>query len=73
MSFFKGYRSVRSFSKEQQHLYPYLHAVINAFWSSDIRWNEDSLFHAHKSGDMESVHRWFLIIWERLTLLKKKN
>lgn len=73
MSFFKGYRSVRSFSKEQQHLYPYLHAIINAFWSADIRWNEDSLFHAHKSGDMESVHRWLLIIWERLTLLEKNK
>lgn len=67
-SFLEGYLSVRSFSKEQQHLYPYLYAIINAFWSADIRWNKDSLLTAYKNGDTDAVHKWLLIIYERLAL-----
>lgn len=38
-AFLEGYRSVRSFSEKEQEWYPYLLAIINAFWRSDIRWN----------------------------------
>lgn len=69
-SFLEGYLSVRSFSKEQQYLYPYLYAIIDAFWSSDIRWNKNSLLTAYKNGDIEGIHKWLLTIYERLTLLK---
>ena len=65
-SFLEGYCSVRSFTEEEQKLYPHLCAIIDAFWSSDIRWNEDSLLNAHKAGDTESVRRWLSEIWERL-------
>lgn len=66
-SFLDGYCSVCNFSEEQKSWYPYLYAIIDAFWSNDIRWSEDSLLNAHKNGDVESVHRWLLTIWERLT------
>ncbi|MCM1114319.1 MAG: hypothetical protein NC397_02350 [Clostridium sp.] len=68
ISFLEGYNSVRSFSKEQQYWYPYLYAIINAFWSSDIRWSENSLLNAHKNGKVESVRRWLLMILKRLEL-----
>ena len=68
-SFWKGYCSVRSFTAEEQKLYPYLCAIIDAFWSSDIQWNEDSLMNAQKAGDVESVRRWLSTIYERLALL----
>ncbi len=67
-SFLAGYCSVRSFTAEEQKLYPYLCAIIDAFWSSDIRWNEDSLMNAQEAGDVESVRRWLSIIYERLAL-----
>ena len=31
------------FSEEQKRMYPYLYAIIHAFWSMDIKWKEDSL------------------------------
>ena len=67
-SFWDGYCSVRSFTTEEKNMYPYLCAIINAFWASDIRWNEDSLLNAYKEGDSKSVRRWLLTIWERLML-----
>jgi len=65
-SFLEGYRSVREFSKEERQWFPYLCAVIRAFWSADIRWAEDGLLNAHETGDAEGVRRWLVTIWERL-------
>lgn len=67
-AFFEGYCSVRSFSKEEREWYPYLYAIISAFWSSDIRWNEDSLLNAHKAGNSDGVRQWLETIWKRLTI-----
>ena len=66
-SFLDGYCSIRSLSDTEKQWYPYLQAIITAFWSDDIRWNEDSLHNAHKAGDAEGVRRWLLTIWERLS------
>lgn len=68
VSFWEGYGSVRSFSEAEKRWYPYLCALINAFWSSDIRWDDNSLLNAHKSGDMLRVRRWLETIWERLEI-----
>lgn len=68
MSFLDGYCSVRSFSEDERKWYPYLYAIIDAFWSNDIHWGENSLLNVHKSGDSEGVRRWLLTIWNRLTL-----
>lgn len=67
-SFWDGYCSVHSFSIEEQQWYPYLYAIIDAFWSADICWNKDSLLNAHKTGNCESVRRWLDTIWKRLSL-----
>ena len=67
-AFLQGYSSVRSFSEEEQKMYPYLYSIITAFWSADIRWSEDSLLNAHKKGDALRVHEWLLTIWNRLIL-----
>lgn len=70
-SFLEGYCSVRAFSEEERNWFPYLRAIIYAFWSSDIRWNDDSLINAHKAGDSDSVRRWLTTIWERLSVLRE--
>ena len=67
-SFWKGYCSVRAFSQEEREWYPYLCAIINAFWSSDIRWNEDSLMNAHTAGNVHAVRQWLETIWKRLEI-----
>lgn len=67
-AFLEGYSSVRAFSIEEERWYPYLCAIIDAFWSADIRWNKDSLLNAYRAGDKEGVHRWLTVIWERLSM-----
>lgn len=67
-AFWRGYRSVRKFSEEQQAWYPYLYAVINAFWSSDIKWNEDSLVNAVKNGNPKRAREWLEAIRQHLTI-----
>ncbi len=67
-SFLKGYCSLRNFSEEQQNWYPYLYAMINAFWSFDIRWSDGSLTNAVKNGDRERARKWLETIWQRLIL-----
>ncbi len=67
-SFLKGYRSIRDFSEEQQNYYLYLYTVINAFWRLDIRWREDSLSNAVKSGNTQRAQAWLETIWQRLTI-----
>ena len=66
-SFLKGYCSIRNFSEEQQNWYPYLYAITNAFWSSDIKWSDDSLTNAVKNRDGERTQRWLETIWQRLS------
>ena len=69
-SFWTGYRSVRELSREERQLYPYLMAVIDGFWSSDIRWEEDSLLNLAKAGDREGVHRRLAAVKEKLMQLE---
>lgn len=72
-SFLRGYCSIRSFSKEQKNWYPYLYAIIDAFWSSDIKWDEGSLQNAMKKGDMKKAGEWLETIWRRLTSLQREQ
>lgn len=71
-AFWDGYCSLRSFSKEEQQWYSYLYAVIDAFWSADICWNEDGLLKAQESGASKRVQWWLETIWKRLEALDKK-
>lgn len=67
-SFLEGYCSVRPLTKEEREWYPYLYAIIDAFWSSDIRWNEDSLMNAHVAGNLDAVRQWLKTILKRLEI-----
>lgn len=71
-SFLEGYRSVREFSEEQKNWYSYLKAIINAFWSSDIQWDDGSLANAVEDGDIEKVRQWLESIWQRLELQEQQ-
>lgn len=67
-SFWSGYRSGRDLTKEEQKLYPYLYTIINAFWSFDILWSENSLLNLCKAGDSEHIKKHLSLILKRLTL-----
>lgn len=54
-AFLNGYNSERPFSDKQKSIYPYLYAIINAFWSTDIVWNDNSLRHLIEAGNKESI------------------
>ena len=57
-SFMKGYQQVRPFSEEHKSVFPYLYALISAFWLGDMKWNENSLENAIESGDSDAAHAW---------------
>ncbi len=65
-AFLDGYTAIRPFSEAEQRWLPTLWRVIDAFWSSDIRWNDDSLLHAFHAHDPGGVHRWLTTILRRL-------
>jgi len=46
-----------------------LYAVINAFWSADIIWNDNSLRHSVEAGDNESSSAWMKEIDRRIHTL----
>lgn len=65
-AFLDGYQSVRRFTEEEKRWFPYLYAIINAFWSADICWNDDCLLNVYKVGDRQKVRQWLTIIEKRL-------
>lgn len=69
-SFLKGYHSERPFSDVQKSMYPYLCAIIKAFWSMDIKWNENSLLCELEQGNIKAVNRWLEEIQKRLLTLE---
>lgn len=68
-AFLRGYDQERPFSKEQMDWYPYLYALIHAFWSADVVWREDSLLKELEKGNTDGVCRWMEEIWRRLCVL----
>lgn len=69
-AFLAGYSSLRPFTPRQRELFPYLYAVIDAFWAADIRWNDDSYLNALQAGDRPAVGRWLREIRRRLFRLR---
>jgi Ser/Thr protein kinase RdoA (MazF antagonist) len=65
-AFWAGYCAERPVSEEQWRWYGYLKAIIDAFWSGDIRWDEGSLLNAQAAGDDAAVSSWLKTIWQRL-------
>ncbi len=54
-AFLAGYDSIRPFTAAERALYPYLYALLDAFWLVDVRWGENSLRHAADAGDRDAV------------------
>ena len=69
-AFLKGYNKERPFSETQRYMYPYLYAVIDAFWSMDIKWSENSLIKKLEGGDTEAVRDKLETIRQKLLCLK---
>ncbi len=69
-AFLEGYNKERPFSEEQKRMYPYLYAIIHAFWSMDIKWKEDSLMKKLKRGDAKAVRGQLEAIRQTLLCLK---
>lgn len=65
-AFLRGYHRERPFTDKQKEVFPYLYAIISAFWLGSIRFDEDSLCHAIEAGDTESVHQWMKEIHRRI-------
>lgn len=65
-AFLKGYHQERPFTKEQKEVFPYLYALVSAFWLSDIKLDDNSLCHAVETGDAEIAHKWMKEIYRRI-------
>lgn len=69
LSFLSGYQSERPFSRLQKKFFPYLYSIIDAFWASDIVWDDNSLLKEYERKNTTAVHKWLEEIWKRLSTL----
>lgn len=65
-AFLRGYHRERPFTDKQKEAFPYLYAMISAFWLGSIQYDEDSLCHAVEAGNAEAVHQWMKEIHRRI-------
>lgn len=65
-AFLKGYHHERPFTNQQKEVFPYLYAIVSAFWLSDIKWGENSLCKSIEAGDAETVHQCMKEIYRHL-------
>lgn len=70
-AFLSGYNFERPFSDIQKRIYPYLYAVINAFWSADIIWSDNNLRHSVETGNKEKISAWMKEIENRIHTLSE--
>ncbi len=68
-AFLRGYDRERPFTRKERALYPSLCGLINAFWLSDLKWDEDSLEELVKAGDRETARARMEGILRKLTEL----
>ena len=64
-SFLEGYQQVRPFTAEQKEAFPYLYALITAFWGVDMKWADKSCAKTVDEADDATVHQWMKAILER--------
>lgn len=53
--FISGYHSVRSFTDEDRAFIPHLYAIIDAFWSGQIKYGDDCLENLLKQGRQKEI------------------
>lgn len=68
-AFLKAYHQERPFTERQIDAFPYLYALVSAFWLIDIKWDEKSLTNAIQKGDTEAALNWMKKIYTRITHL----
>ena len=68
-AFLKGYHQERPFTEKQVEGFPYLYALISAFWLIDMKWDEHSLANAVEKADSDAVLQWMKEIYNRITYL----
>lgn len=71
--FLRGYQSERPFDELHQEFFPYLYAIIDAFWASDIVWSDKSLLKEYEKKNNTAVHKWLEEIWNRLSTLSSRD
>lgn len=64
-AFLGGYQQIRPFSNRQKAAFPYLYALINAFWGVDMNWIDRDFTVAVEKADDASIHQWMKKIHER--------
>ena len=64
-SFLEGYQQVRPFTAEQKEAFPYLYALITAFWGVDMKWVDFSRTKTVDEADDAAVRQWMKDISER--------
>ena len=65
-AFLRGYHRERPFTERQRETFPYLYALISAFWRCSLVFDEDSLVYAVEAGDRAAVQEWMKEIRRRL-------
>lgn len=65
-AFLNGYHRERPFTEQQRDVFPYLYALVSAFWLHDIEWGPHSLSKALASKDAAAVRHWMQEIDHRL-------
>ncbi len=68
-SFLEGYQPVRPFTAEQKQAFPYLYALITAFWGVDMKWADSSRTKTVDDADDVTVHQWMKEISEREAIM----
>lgn len=65
LSFLEGYQQARPFTAEQKEAFPYLYALITAFWGVDMKWADNSHTKTVDEADDATVHQWMDGIFKR--------
>ena len=66
-AFLEGYQKIRPFTVKQKDAFPYLYALIGAFWGVDMQ----NLRKAVEAADDASIHQCMEEIFRRETLLRE--
>lgn len=62
-AFLKGYHRERPFTEQQIEVFPYLYAIVSAFWLMDV----NRLINSIKAGKSDAAQEWMREIQKRLT------
>ena len=66
-AFLKGCHRERPFTEQQIEVFPYLYAIVSAFWLMDV----NRLINSIKAGKSDAAHAWMEEIQKRLTNHKR--